>query len=60
MLSTVKSMFWLNVLLFVVGLLLSDTSLIVVGLVGINLWHVAELILISHIAMREDFTRRVR
>lgn len=60
MLSSVKSMFWLNVLMFVVGLLLSDTSLIVAGLVGINLWHVAELILKSHRTMWEDLTRRMR
>lgn len=60
MLSSVKSMFWLNVLMFVVGLLLSDTSLIVVGLVGMNIWHGAELILKSHRTMWEDLTRRMR
>lgn len=60
MLSSVKSMFWLNVLLFVVGLVLSDNFLMVAGIVNMNIWLCAELILISHIAMREDFTRRVR
>ncbi len=60
MLSTVKVMFRLNLLMFVVGLVLSDNFLMVAGIVNINIWHVAELILRSHIAMREDFTRRVR
>lgn len=60
MLSSVKVMFRLNLMLFVVGMVLGESLVTVVGLVGMNIWHGAELILRSHRTMWEDLTRRMR
>lgn len=60
MLFSVKVMFRLNLMLFVVGMVLGESLVTVVGLVGMNIWHGAELILKSHRTMWEDLTRRMR